>query len=528
MFLASTAVAAERIQDERLAQKVTVISTGQSLGSFLTGLSIKTGVKMTARDEVADHKLVVFAADMPLSEVMAAISEVFHVRQTASAGSEGKPEYEFCEEESTSKEIERLKREKGNEIARQVDHAAEVLKLPEEEIQKKLKEDALLRPLIGDRSFRTVVEVYRLLDEKSRAQLWDSGVTSVKPESLPKKVADDVQFVFKEGRKHQEAEGKKLTGSLKTIFFEFQDDPMAGQALRFNLTGTDNVGVTMIMIPSLANPADLVGNPDLFELKEERDANDPEAPPLYRSVAKKLEGRLAEKSKIEFTEFITMLDAVRRIHDDEKLNIVSDYFTAKWNFSGPAGDQSLAQGDTLAHTFEKMVGVFQYNWKMLGDTVLLTSERWYLDRDMEVPHVLVQRWLDARHRKGAFDLNDMVEMSTLSLKQIRTLSYYGLYGGQPVLENVHALRLISTMDPGQRRSAESDEGLPVSMLAESQKPLLEQWATAPVGEDRAVSQFVGADLSKVVIRIVTPEPNVYTFRLDLPSGPSREDVLRMQ
>jgi hypothetical protein len=49
-----------------------------------------------------------------------------------------------------------------------------------------------------------------------------------------------------------------------------------------------------------------------------------------------------------------------------------------------------------------------------------------------------------------------------------------------------------------------------------------------VGEDRAVSQFVGADLSKVVIRIVTPEPNVYTFRLDLPSGPSREDVLRMQ
>src|SRR5262249_376765 len=64
--------------DTRLLQKVSVNVEGIPVGEFLVLLSKKTGVSLTAQDNLADEKVMVFGPPRPLRDVLGDLAALFH------------------------------------------------------------------------------------------------------------------------------------------------------------------------------------------------------------------------------------------------------------------------------------------------------------------------------------------------------------------------------------------------------------------------------------------------------------------
>lgn len=523
LLLASGAVRAVDDCDPRLEQRVSIRSTGQPLGSFLGALAIETGVTAKADPSVAHHKLTVLTKDLPLSQLLSGVAEALHLQLKSTKSEDGAFTHQLYEDHDSKTKADQLYYLDKSALRRQADRAAEVLRLglSEEELQKRIEGDAVLKPYIGEKSFRTAIEVYSTLSARDRARLWEIGLLQVALTAIPSDTRKKVTALFDENRRQREtADNVKLDESASSTMFETHDDPLAGRSLAFHIVGTGTHGITYMFMPSPEAGRDLLGNDEFFTLKEDAKTGE------YSTEARNLPERLAGDANTELPE-VTMTEALQRIHEASGISIIADHYTPRYSSKGYVDRWSITRGETIAHEIEKVAEVYQLKWKFAGDACIAWSKTWYEDRRVEIPTATIQHWQSVYQKNQGLDLPTLQEMALLNDRQQKTFRYYGISVPESFYPCMRALRFYSTLAPSEAEQASTGRGIEADKLADDQRQALIHWLTSPVGSERTPSRFSDADAKGAVIR-VTPTDSGMAFRAMTSDGRIREDVLTLR
>jgi len=84
------------------------------------------------------------------------------------------------------------------------------------------------------------------------------------------------------------------------------------------------------------------------------------------------------------------------------------------------------------------------------------------------------RWETARKKQGRFELSDLIEMASLSDRQLPTLETILGVRGPFVPVNRDALRLVAALSPQQRQAAFAPEGTILPIMNDRQVALLQK------------------------------------------------------
>ncbi|MDI6827575.1 MAG: hypothetical protein QME62_03715, partial [Armatimonadota bacterium] len=407
----------ELAKDPRLDQKVSVKVSGLPLSDFLANISKQTGIELKSQPDVADLRLIIMAKDIQLRNLLDSIAQALHLK-ISRRGTDGQWKYVFYQDAKTAQEAKILKQKTAQQLARQMALALEALKLPEEEIQKKIKEDPIVAPFIDQKEFRMAVALYGWLDEAKKARLWKNGILPIKISELPADLRKRIFNHFDENIKYREkSENVKLGDKLVAICFEAQDDPLGGRSLWLTLKGSNNNNMSLVLNPSPESGVDIVQNADLFKITTEPE---PVLGEVYKVIPKKpLEGRLAEKAKTQFPKSVVLPQALELMCEAEGINFVCDYFVPRYLTSMGINEWIFVSGDSLAQLIEKVAGLFYCRWKMNGTTCILYGKEWYYDRDSNVPQSKIANWMDALKVSGRLGLKELMEIANLNDRQIK-------------------------------------------------------------------------------------------------------------
>ncbi len=508
--------------DSRLDKKVSIQSIGQPLASFSMALGMQAGITIKADKGVAEYKVTVLAKDLPISRILSGVAEALHIKFRSVKDSKGTYTYEFYEEPASKKKADELYIHERSGLRRQMDHAADTLRLDlsAEELEKKIAADALLQPYIGEKDFRTAVEVYSSLPEKDRNTFWEVGALPVALDKLPESTRAKVVALFDRNREQREqTDNVKLTDAAASVLFEWQDDPLAGRSLSFHVVGTGNHGLTYMFMQVQEGDPDLLGNDEFFTLKENKETGE------YMTDAGKIPEKLTADSGVELTE-TTMTEALQRLHEATGVSIIADQYTPRYTSQAYVDKWAITRGESIAHEVEKIAEVFMCKWKYTGDACIMWSKTWFEDRKVEIPLTTVQRWQSARQKTLRFELPELVEMALLSDKQQKTFRYYGITVPDSFFTSVRGLRFYDALAPTERSQAASAEGLLVDKLADDQKQALTHWILSPAGPERKPSQFTAESINGARVRIYA-RGSEWVFEIRTPDGRMREDILRL-
>ena len=249
LLLAANCLGAEGA-DQRLDKKMTLQAIGQPLESFAAALSMQSGITVKAAREIADYKVTVLAKDLPIGQLLSGVADALHIKQRSDGGG-GTPAYEFYEDAASREKADKMYNDSRFGLRGQMDYAADALRLglPDEELQKKADADPKLQAYIGDKDFRTAVEVYSKLPERDRKTLWEVGSVPVALDQIPEDTRKKVIGMFDANRKQREEMDKiELTDTAASVVFEMQDDPIAGRSLSFHIVGTGDHGITYMFV----------------------------------------------------------------------------------------------------------------------------------------------------------------------------------------------------------------------------------------------------------------------------------------
>lgn len=282
----------ELAKDPRLDQKVSVKVSGLPLSDFLANISKQTGIELKSQPDVADLRLIIMAKDIQLRNLLDSIAQALHLK-ISRRGTDGQWKYVFYQDAKTAQEAKILKQKTAQQLARQMALALEALKLPEEEIQKKIKEDPIVAPFIDQKRFRMAVALYGWLDEAKKARLWKNGILPIKISELPADLRKRIFNHFDENIKYREkSENVKLGDKLVAICFEAQDDPLGGRSLWLTLKGSNNNNMSLVLNPSPESGVDIVQNADLFKITTEPE---PVLGEVYKVIPKNLSKAVLQK-----------------------------------------------------------------------------------------------------------------------------------------------------------------------------------------------------------------------------------------
>ncbi|MDH7481298.1 MAG: hypothetical protein QHH26_04870 [Armatimonadota bacterium] len=516
----------ELAKDPRLDQKVSVKVSGQPLNDFLANISRQTGVKLRTHANVGDLRLIVMAKDIQLGNLLDSVAQALHL-QISRKGVEGQWEYVFYQDAKTAREANTLKKNAEQQLARQMALAVETLKLPEEEIQKKIKEDRIVAPFIDQKEFRMAVALYGWLDDAKKSRLWKNGTLPIKISELPADLRKRIISHFDENIKYREkSENIKLGDKLVAICFEAQDDPLGGRSLWLTLKGSNNNNMSLVLNPSPESGVDIAQNTDLFMITTEPD---PVLGEVYKVVPKKpLEGRLAEKAKTQFPKSVVLPQALELMCDAEGINFVCDYFVPRYLTSMGVNEWIFVSGDSLAQLIEKVAGLFYCRWKMNGPTCILYGKEWYYDRDSNVPQSKIAHWMDVLKTSGRLGLKELIEIANLNDKQIKALRFMGVPYPPSLLDAVKPLKFAYTLNSEQWKLAESKQGLPSKKLSQLQKDRLVAWLESAMPPDRDPSKFFAPDAEGATVWIKKQGDDNVVFSVKTRDGRIRTDILKLK
>lgn len=521
LLLAVTCLAADEA-DLRLDQKISVQALGQPLESFVSALSIQSGVTIKAGSETGSYKITVMVKDLPLTQLLSGIADVLRIEYRAVARDSGVPAYEFYESASAREKAGKLYNESRFGLRNQMDRAADALRLnlPDEELQKKIDSDMVLQSFIGDKHFRTAVEAYGKLSDKDRAVLWEVGSRPLTLDQIPEETRKKIIDLFDENRRQREEMDKvKLTETASSVIFEVQDDPLAGRSLSFHIVGTGSHGITYMFMQIQESGLDLLGNDEFFVVTEDEETGE------YRAEVKQIPEKLAADGGVELSE-VTMFQALQRLHDASGVNIIADHYTPRYSAQAYVDKWAIARGETIAHEIEKIAEVYMCKWKLAGDACIIWSKTWFEDRKVEIPLSTIQRWQSARQKHMRHELPELIEMALLSDKQQRTLRYYGISVPESYFHCMRALRFYSALTQAEQEQAASETGLIVDKLADDQKKSLHHWLLSPMGPERRPSPFTEQSAAGAIVRVVRQDTE-WSFLVQTSDGKVRQDSLKL-
>jgi len=495
--------AQEQTPDKRLEQKVVVKAVACPLGDFLAELSAKTGVKMTARADVADDKLVVLVKDLPLSEIQSAIKEVLHLQCTRS-GKKGEWKYKFWMDLKTKQDIKRLKQEERKKLKSYVEGLADrVDKFTEEKFgqngdeppAKDIWKQAGERLSVQGSSLlctagAPALAVYRRLSLEQLTRLWSGEKISIEVKQSPA----DFQKKLLATQSMWIRESTWVESGAQTWIFEWTPERV-NRVVYWLEEHKDSNRLALGFRTYIQN----------------RDPNTGKRRQTSLMMLIELPGE-GPNGKTADAEALSPYQVMERASGDAGLNIVSDYFTRLT--TRQLGSEVLkAEAGTL---LKEIARKLESDLTEKDDVRLLITQVWYRNREREIPERIVKRWRNSVKENKGYRLQDAFELVQLSVCQLNDLHIYGLGDGSKVLDCREALKLAAALDPQQREAALGKDGLPMDALTETQFQLLLDWAEAEAGDRFFFSDRHSEDqeeltpeaLQQVTLRIEAKRINV--------------------
>jgi len=518
--------AQEQTPDKRLEQKVVVKAVACPLGDFLAELSAKTGVKMTARADVVDDKLVVLVKDLPLSEIQSAIKEVLHLQCTRS-GKEGEWIYEFWMDLKTKQEAERLRQEERKKLKSYVEGLADKAnRLAEERLRQDdesasdessaAEDEGQAEERLSSREEGLLVLVsgppaimYRCLSPEQLTGLWSGGKISIEVKQAPadfQKKLLAIQSVSISIAGDDEAEAEALSPERvdRVVYWLEEDEDSSRLALNvctyFQLTDPDTgsrgrVGLTMLIELPGEEPDE-----ETADLEDESDTAEDDD---------NLESEAEDGKTPAEPAGLSPYQVMERLSEDKHLSIVSDYFT-RLTTRRLGGEVLKAEAGTL---LKETARKLESDLTEKDDARLLITRIWYRNREREIPERLVKRWLSSVKENKGYRLQDALELAQLSVSQVNDLHIYGLGDGSEILSCREALKLAAALDSQQWEAALGKDGLPMDALTQTHFQLLLDWAEARAG---GISSYSDSEDQEEW----TPEAlQQWTLRIEAPSKP---------
>lgn len=476
--------------DKRLEQKVTIKAIGRPLGDFLADLSASTGVKMTARKDVADDKLVVLVKDLPLLDLQDAIKEVLHLRCTRE-GKNGEWEYEFWMDLKTRQEAAQWKEEEVGALRNYMERLVEDLKLSPEELAARYEEYHPLRQEPSNVLDRVLVEVYASLSNRQADTLWQKGGLSLSKQNLSAETRSKLVAAMNwidewHSRTLQtipimaDTEEAVPPFGLRTrswtdancIDLEIQSGfPDPGVRMYCVIRGT-----VVAQLPAMGS-----STMETATIKSDFGISFMASANHLRSELSSLIGELQTSDDklnstpicIQSSKPLNIYEVLGQIAEQADINFVSDYFTylSKKEWSPRTLDRKATLRETLVRIIYSLVSRITQK----DNTFLLSNTRWFEYREREIPERLVSRWKKIKEERG-LGLKEICEMSTLAKPQIQDLELYDLGYGTFILENYKLLSFLASLSPKQWTQALEDNGLAISGLSGKQYDLLLDWA----------------------------------------------------
>lgn len=441
-------------KDSRLDQKVTIKALGMPLGDFLAELSRQTGVRMTARRDIADDKIALYVKDLPLADLQEAIKEVLRVRCSRDV-KDGEPRYEFWMDLRTKQEIADAANEEFVQLRKRMEELVADLTLSPEELEVKYKDEP---HALGNLKY-----------ERGRAAL--ESFTALK----------DCGDLFRFGR--QTISGSDLSSELTAKLLRVLQPPKISPDQEPQLIGVEKIVWTVgeqmpgpsKMLYCEIHPRISTGDPAQRMFSTHK-IPFPLKPPVIRRDTANLEpapdssGPLVSyKPEEEVTVYRTLCD----IAELAGTNIVSDYFTCLTVTKFLPGE--FAESEPLERLLTYLANRMDYEIADRNGATLFVNRDWRRLKPREIPERLVKAWRVSSEEIGWKGMQVAIEMAQLRPEQIKDLPLYHFRAGQ-IQENVGLLRFLGALNPHQRTQAMSQQGLSIATLDSNQKEWLMAWA----------------------------------------------------
>ena len=543
--------------DSRLAQKVAYQVSRKTVLAILADLQAKTGVPLKAgynsRDwQVRDRKMIIFAEDMPLADLMQSIARVMKFKWDRS-GEAGKWSYRLFMDRRTVLESEaETQRAEQRYLDRQAkkrnamsDKLSELSKMSDAEVGKLRQENPYLYFLaksglaeglsgalnewvlagafanntgIGWRLAPGADGFWRKLVNGGRAM--ESALRGESSLALTDKLILSYVEVNRKG-----AEGFGLGSDamfsqflLGTVTVEYEAPGDDGTMIHHNLeislmdpesslakglgnklaSGLENASSTTDF-SFVLKPDEMMGN-DFGEklVKHEDD------PSLGKEI--KFKSGKDSPSKEEFD--LSKLDGLLAcLSEASGLNVVSDalgksVLNASWKADTKVSIAAALGGLSL---------MWNSNWWKNGTTLEFRDRYWFRKRALQIPEAYLDRWRKTFKATSTLGLDDLAEMAVLTGEPDKydfNIAEDPILGNgsvrQAICEKMKSLQFYASLDSAQRSAALSDSGLSVlSLTAEQRRIAVEALPSLSLDYDKE-TLIVLTDQPK-------DQPAVYSF-----------------
>ena len=474
--------------DKRLEQKVNIKATGMPLGDFFTKLSAKTGVKMTARKDVADDKLAIYVKDLPLSDLQDAVKEVLHLHCTRK-GEKDKWEYEFWMDLKTKQEGERLKQEALDRLRKHIeDQIQKPLKSDEELRQDGLDEEYILHNRQIALQYKAVLNAYSSLNKTQLNTLWHDGRILVERSYLPISIRDKILASLNQRADILNEMHKKWLAEQPPDEAEKEQPPRALTIItKWNTFDSvelilDQKNPTKLCLRCkikgtaswLWNDGDISTLPaseavTFYEPMEE--SLDHENSEISEDISKTPAEK--ERVKLNIKKPINRYQLLVKIAELKGIQLVSDYFTCLTGRLWQPDEFKEVVPDDL---FFAIVNKREFTIAEKNDLFLISTKKWPDLRAWEIPERILAKYRKIKKERGYLGITEAIGLTILTDQQLDDLYLYGFADGHAILSNRRLLTFLKSLTAQQWRLAVTDEGLLLSELRPAQYKLLLEWS----------------------------------------------------
>jgi hypothetical protein len=508
------------VVDARLFQKVGLQQKAVSLEELCRELARQSGIRIEASRGVADEKVTAFVKERSLREVMRQVTRLFGYTWLR-VGKGGEYRYELIQDLRSQLMEEELRNRDLNEAFLAMDREMQALRpylgLTPEQLRAKAEaaptpeQKKRLRDLVGA-GWGGLQMYFRLSPEEMAAlrtgqRLAFSSQPEPKEQPLPSELRLPILGTLSAYRfwRQGKSAGVGPAGSVPpgAEQYELKALPEA-QATTILLAGRSELGQIALearsgfsvksdngsfaydldtvlargVSPSVASPenawanAALARDPALQAVVNWRPTSSCRCGGAYPGFnsgdrdARASEGGDTEAARGR--EPVTTADVLAAIHRATGIDLLSDAYTRLY----PPASVSVEKR-RLFDALNQVADAMHYRWRKEAGLLLFRSASYFNDKRKEVPNRLLERWAASLREHGHLTLDDLLEIAQLGDVQLDSqiaaegvVRCYGLRGwGLATDLNLRKhLRFLATLDPEQRRLAQSPADLPFRRL----------------------------------------------------------------
>lgn len=535
-------------QDKRLDRKVTFDAKRKRVVEILDALSLATGVTLksgwNSKDwQVRDRKMVIYAQDIPLRDLMVSIARVMKFKWEV--GGEG-PDWTYRlymdraavlkTEFDEQKRQERLQIQLAELRQKKADNLLRVADLTDAELDR-IRESDPYSYAIGKLGLAGMLKAI-----PGAGGAIASGESSrVEYEDLPVQAQETVRrnthklLEFKAGLDH----GKPVPANLDVLLQDAVIEVGKGICLYSSPTSHEEL-LNMELYDPASDGGQIIGK-YMIELMEGRSI-----PGFNGRVMPTMAGSPQYYEKIEWgepkaehPEDQSLLTKVKLQLGERKVNEQIDYYDMLGIISKSTGysivSDALGGGYYQASYFgseenkyevlsmlEKLTGDYYCNWWKQGSIIEIRDRRWFEKRMHQLPEEWLENWRIAFRKDGTLDVGDLASLQKLTFEQ-----WSMNISDDRVLRNLHMpqnewmVSYLTSLDQLQWDRLFSSDGIDFDSFAPDQNELLRNiYSHSADSDDQGCRLFLSRErkdrqfVYKLAVKYWSNELNDYKLLID--------------